>query len=188
MGDAGLQDFAFWLGVSGEKKRFVDMRRAMVRAGDTVHYLENLRALYADPHLEDYPGFKELAAEEAVEFGETRSAVLTCRLRAAIRPIHSRRCPAWIDRSFAAQYSETTRRLSRSFVRASRGHEWTTPRTSLRNDGRRPERSFGSRVGGDERPGFVRTWNRSTEANSIQTVIVVPPCRFSSAPTKRFKP
>ena len=68
MGEAGLQDFPVYLGVLGEKKRFVDMRRAMFRAGNVIHYVYNLRALFADPHVEDYPGYKELAAEEAVEF------------------------------------------------------------------------------------------------------------------------
>ncbi len=33
-----------------------------------AHYYYNLRALFADPNIEDYPGYKEFAAEEAVEF------------------------------------------------------------------------------------------------------------------------
>ena len=48
--------------------RFVELRRAALRAGGVDRSYRYFRALYADPQIEDYPGYKEFAAEEAVEF------------------------------------------------------------------------------------------------------------------------
>ena len=58
----------FAAGVVGEKKYFVELYRDQLRSGAVGRAASNLRAIYADPHIEDYPGYKELAAEEAVEF------------------------------------------------------------------------------------------------------------------------
>ena len=67
-GGSGLMLLGFGEGIVGEKQRFVEMRGDILRSGTIGHMYSNERAVYADPHLENYPGYKELAAEEAVEF------------------------------------------------------------------------------------------------------------------------
>ncbi len=54
-------------GIIGDKKRFVEIRREIFRSGVIESSDENVRAIYADPNIEDYPGDEEIAAEKAVE-------------------------------------------------------------------------------------------------------------------------
>ena len=63
-----LGDMGDGYGYIGEKARFVELHRAMLRAGRVDRSYHYYRALYADPQIEDYPDYKELAAEEDAEY------------------------------------------------------------------------------------------------------------------------
>ena len=65
---SGLDSIAIAAGVIGDKKHFVEIRREVFRSGAIGSADANIRALYADPYIEDYPGYKELAEEMATEF------------------------------------------------------------------------------------------------------------------------
>ena len=69
LGDAGqdLGTLADGEGMIGDKKRFVELRQIVFRAGNTDRSYRYVRALFADPMIEDYPGYKEFAAEADLE-------------------------------------------------------------------------------------------------------------------------
>ncbi len=72
IGGVALGDLALGEGSVGEQKHFVELRTALLKSGTVGHIYSNLRALHADPKLEDYPGSKEFAAGEALEFETLR--------------------------------------------------------------------------------------------------------------------
>ena len=68
IGASALGDLTIAAGVVGDKAYFVKLRRDTFRSGAFDHVVPNLRAVFADPQIEDYPGYKELAEEEEVEY------------------------------------------------------------------------------------------------------------------------